>query len=63
MTALGWIVVLGPVTAYALLWLVSWDAMKKAQECTDGERTPSAVSAQPATAAAGRHVGQAQLSW
>ena len=29
MTALGWIVVLGPVGAYAVLWLVCWRAMKK----------------------------------
>jgi hypothetical protein len=44
MTALGWMVVLGLVGAYALLWVACWNAMKKgAQEWSDTERTPSAM--------------------
>jgi hypothetical protein len=39
MTALGWIVVLGPVGAYAVLWLVCWRAMRKGpQEWLGTER-------------------------
>jgi hypothetical protein len=48
MTALGWMVVLGSVGAYALLWFACWNAMKKGpNEWRDPERSPSAMGAQP----------------
>jgi hypothetical protein len=41
MTAMGWIVVLGPVGVYALLVFACWRAVKKGpREWTDPEHLP-----------------------
>ena len=41
MTATGWILVLGPVGAYALLWFACWKVMTKGpQKWPDTQSTP-----------------------
>jgi hypothetical protein len=49
MTATGWIVVLGPVGAYALLWFLCWKAMTKGPQKWPDTRSaprlePSSIS-------------------